>query len=52
MYQQKLIGRALLFVTVLCIFVTGFISTAIGGENQTDGSQDHRWRVDQAQQLS
>ena len=36
MYKHKLIGRALLFVTVLGILVMGFIPTAVGGEEETE----------------
>ena len=36
MYKHKLIGRAFLFGTVLCILVMGFIPTAVGGEDETE----------------
>jgi len=36
MYKHKLIGRALLFITVPCILVMGFIPTTVGAENETE----------------
>ena len=36
MYKHKPIGRALLFITVLCILVMGFIPAAVGGEDEAE----------------
>ena len=36
MYKHKLIGRAFLFGTVLCILIMGFIPETVAGEDETE----------------